>query len=477
MGIFFSAGETKTRPNVYQRYEKTGDNASSSAIVGVLAVPVQAEWGPLGKVTVHESSNSIRNTYGESLTVDAALETFKGGAIKVYCYRLGTGGKKASVDLKSDSGTASATVTALYEGTKDIRVSVRAKSVTGDGDDPTIETKELIVYNGTAKAETYEFAAGDDEISALVDAVKNSEYITVAAKSTGVTDKTIAIVASTSLTGGQNPTTTNADYSSALNAFEPYDFNMVCLDTVDSNVQAILIEWLNRVYETGKLCFAAYGTSNSTETLDNICTNAKALNNEKALYFGDYGYEADGTLVDGYQFVNRCAGVAASTPTNESIVHNPIPGIATIVPRTNTEYETAIKAGVIMCSYSPNDVVWFDSGVTTLTTPSDNQDSGWKKYRRVATRFELMRRIDNVTAPLIGKINCDNDGVATVIQYGQGVLNDMIQERKLEAGATIIEDPERPHAGDSAWFKITADDIDSMEKIYLTYQFRYSSNS
>ena len=30
------------------------------------------------------------------------------------------------------------------------------------------------------------------------------------------------------------------------------------------------------------------------------------------------------------------------------------------------------------------------------------------------------------------------------------------------------------YAADSAWFTIQADDIDSLEKIYLHYQFRFS---
>lgn len=476
MGIFYSPGETKIRPGVYQRYEKINSAALTSAIVGVMCCPIKAEWGPLNEVTVHESANSVRNTYGNTLTVDAALEMFKGGAIKVYCYRLGSGGEKASVELQSESKVAVATVTALYEGTKDIRVAVRAKSVTGSSDNPTIATKEFVVYDGTTKVETYEFETGTNECAALIAAVKNSKYITVK-EGLAPTDKTIGITATVSLEGGENPTTTTADYSEALNAFEPYKFNFVCLDTVDAGAQAILLSWLDRVYETGKLCFTALGATNSTETLEAIFANAKAVNNEKVLYFGDYGYEADGTLIDGYRFVNRCAGVAASTPTNASIVHKAIPSITSIVPKTNKEYENAIKAGVIMCSYSPNDAVWFDSGVTTLTVPDDNQDDGWKKYRRVATRFELMTRVDSVTASLVGKINCDNDGVATVIQYIQGVLNDMIKEGKLLPGATVIEDPDALHAGDSAWFIITADDIDGMEKIYLRYPFRYSSNS
>ena len=50
-------------------------------------------------------------------------------------------------------------------------------------------------------------------------------------------------------------------------------------------------------------------------------------------------------------------------------------------------------------------------------------------------------------------------------------------EGKLFPGATFTQDTENPVSGDSAWFIIQADDIDSLEKIYLQYQFRYSQNA
>ena len=115
--------------------------------------------------------------------------------------------------------------------------------------------------------------------------------------------------------------------------------------------------------------------------------------------------------------------------------------------------------------------IWFDSGVNTLAHPSSTQDEGWKKIRRTKTRFELFDRLDRALQPKVGRINCDTDGVGDVIQTATRVLDAMITEHKLSPGASF--QVER-YAGDSAWFTITADDIDSLEKIYLHYQFRFS---
>jgi hypothetical protein len=126
----------------------------------------------------------------------------------------------------------------------------------------------------------------------------------------------------------------------------------------------------------------------------------------------------------------------------------------------------------------PDGSIWYDSGITTLITPDDaTQDNGWKKIRRVKVRFELIERLDRVLAPKVGKISADSDGVSDIIQSGQRVLDIMANnEGKLQAGATFLEDRNMPYTTDSAWFVIEADDVDSLEKIYLEYQFRYSQS-
>ena len=129
---------------------------------------------------------------------------------------------------------------------------------------------------------------------------------------------------------------------------------------------------------------------------------------------------------------------------------------------------------MLMLSIGPNGQIWFDAGVNTLVDPASNEDDGWKKIKRTKVRIELMDRLDRVIAPLAGKVNCDADGIGAIIQVGMGVINEMVAERKLAEGASIIEDPDHEYSGDSAWFLIAADDIDSLEKIYLHYQFRYS---
>lgn len=131
---------------------------------------------------------------------------------------------------------------------------------------------------------------------------------------------------------------------------------------------------------------------------------------------------------------------------------------------------------MITFSASADGTVWIESGITTLVTPSGEDDEGWKKIKRSKVRFELMTRASDTVEPLIGNVNNNTDGRSTVIQALQGLLNTMMAEDKLLPGATVYVDPDNPPEGDSAWFVFDADDVDALEKVYLTYRFRFSPN-
>lgn len=472
MSAFYLNGETKIRPGLYNRFTRRSGTGSTSATVGVCAVPIHASWGPFG-VTVHDSAKSVTDTYGNAdigNTVAAALALFAGGASKVYVCRLGesdSSAKAGTLELQNtaESPEAVVTITAKYAGTRPLSVSIR---------DTGIGYKELTVYDGTTKCESFTFASGSDadEAANLVQAAQGSNYIT-AALTDSATTKTVASVNSASLQGGVNPTVTTQHYHDAFQNFSGYEYNIVTLDTVDSSVQTLLKEWLNEEYNLGHLFRVVLG--NPGEDFSDLITNAKQQDDCKILYSGICGWDENDDEVTGYQALCLVAGTIAATPSNESIVHRSIPGIAKIKPFTNAEYETAITSGLLLASYSPEGIVWFDSGINTLMNPTADQDEGWKKNRRVATRFELCDRLNKKTAPLIGKINCDNDGVALFIQYAQGVINEMVNEGKLFSTTTITEDPDKPRTADSAWFRIVVDDIDSLEKGYIDWQFSFTA--
>ena len=469
MSILYNPGELQKRPGIYRRHSNIGTTAVAGGQDGICAIPVQASWGPLGKVVKHSLASSLTDTYGNGTygagyTVPAAEAMFKGGASTVYTYRLGTGGKKASVDITTD-----VTVTAKYEGTMPLAVEIKEKL-----GDATI--KQALVYSGSTLLETFEYKPGTTDAVNMKKAVESSKYIdvTVSADEAGVE------IGKKDLTGGENPTVSNTDYSAAFAALEPYYYNTIALDKDDDasmTLSLLLQSYLDGAYKLGKLGIAVVGEK-TTVAFETRKTNAKKFNDEKVVYLGG-GYKTGAESKDGVMAICYTAGVIASTPANQGITHSVVNGATDLCEAlTYAQYVEAIEAGMLMLSMSSDGSIWYDTGINTLVTPDEaTQDDGWKKIRRVKTRYEMIDRLDRELEPKVGKVSADSDGIADVIQAGQRVLDAMAAEGKLFAGATFMEDPSNPFAGDSAWFIIQSDDIDSLEKIYLHYQFRYSQNA
>ena len=470
MGALFRAGEQKIRPGVYRRYENTGSAAVPGAVYGVFAIPVHANFGPLATVSTfsNDQLSDLKAMYGTGGTVDAALTLFEGGATKVFVYRLGTGGTAASVSLQAEGETGGvvATLTTKYPTSDEYNITI--KPVLGDS-----MKKQLLVYLGTQLLETIDYLASTDEQKDFVATVNaKSKYLTA---SEGEATGALAAVANSALTGGADPTVNTESYSEALTAFEAFKWNMLVLDTTEVAVHALVQAYIDRIFNDGALGVCALGEPTTVAFADR-CSHAKAFNDEKIIYFGS-GYEdTDGNKVDGYYAIAKQAGIVGSLPSNVSATHTVVPGaVNTLETLKNSQYETAIESGMVLLAPNDEGQVWFDSAVNTLVTPNAEQDDGWKKIRRTSTRFELFDRIDRAVAPLIGKVNCDNIGIGDVITVAQSVLDAMVGEKKLKAGASISEDAEYRRGSDYAYFVISVDDLDSLEKIYLRYQFRFTA--
>ena len=470
MSVFFNEGERKKRPGVFQRYSNTDFVAVEGGRDGICAIPVQASWGPLGKVVKNTLATDLTKnygagTYGAGYTVPAAVAMFNGGAATVYTYRLGTGGTKASKEI-----VAGLTATAKHPGTMPLSVAVQEKL--GDS-----TMKQILVYADTALVETWNFAAdGKAEGANLIVAVAGSAYIDVAGTAATVP---VLAAASGALEGGANPTVTNEDYSKAFAALEPYYYNAIALDVDDDEsmtLSLLLQAYKENAFKLGKSGYAVVGEKTSV-AFETRCANSRAFNDAKVVYLGG-GYMVGAESKDGVLAICYTAGVIASTPSNQGITHEVVSGATELCESlTYRQYEQAIESGMLMLSMSPDGEIWYDSGVNTLVNPAADQDDGWKKIRRVKVRFEMFDRLDRALAPKVGRIPADTDGVADVVQTGQRILNSMVAEGKLFPGAVFCEDPENPFYGDSAWFLIQVDDLDSLEKIYLHYQFRSSQNA
>lgn len=462
----FILGETKVRPGSYFNIQKKGGNSSASVMNGVTAVIFQADFGPLNTAVEMDASDGYEKIFGTGLTTDAIKEAIAGGAKTIIACRLGNGGTQGTISLEDVDGEDALTVTAKYPGNKDFTVTIREKL-----SDSAL--KECIFYAGTTEFEKVEFNAGEGEAKALADALAASKNFKAEVKA-GSDSKVLAVVSQSPFTKGTNPQVTNGDYSNAFAQVEPYEFNTICLDTEETAVHLLLQSFMSRIFDAGSLTQAVVAEKHTVD-LDVRMAHAASFNDEKMNYVLNAHVDEQGTEIDGYQTAARIAGMIGAVASNSSLTHTVISGFSEIKEKlTNTEMIAAEKKGCIVLSYNKAKQVWIDNAINTLITPADNQDDGWKKIRRVKTRFELIRRINTTTDDLVGKVDNDTNGRATVISQIQGVGDSMVEESKL-VSCKVTESSAYTADGDSAWFDIDVIDKDSMEHIYLTFLFRFST--
>lgn len=473
-GSVFQVGEQKIRPGVYARVTNIGEPQEAVVPQGIVAALFRASWGPLAQVVTLENADAVNTIYGIAGTIDAALEAFRGGCRRVLGFRLGTGGARAARTLQDTAGTPAnvVTITARHEGERgnDFRLTVRDTLAS------PATLRELLLHEGATLLQTITFAKGAGgvgEPQALVDAItaSNSPFITATRIAAG--NNILAAVTQVAMTAGTDPTVTGADYSTGLTAVEALDWNVLAVDTADPATHATVSTYIGRVRNEGKRVLSVVGEPVSVPLATRM-TNARAFNSPAIIYVANGFRGSDGVARDGYRAAARVAGMVASAQITESLTHSIVRLAAELVGAlTNSEVEQAINSGALVFTVSAQRQIQVEFGINTFVTVTATMDAGWRKIRRVRTRDNLMDRIAFTWDPLIGKINNSPDGRATLIAAAQGIINRMVAEGALLQG-TIHQDPNNPPVGDSAWFVVQVDDLDSAEKVYINFAFRFA---
>lgn len=462
----FIIGETKIRPGTYFNIQKAGDNQIAGAIDGITAIFFKGDFGPLNEAVEITPADGYESLYGTAGTTAAIREVLSAGVTKCICVRVGKGGTPATVTLNAGEGdTPALKITAKYPGTKDFAITVREKL-----SDSSL--KECIIYSSAKEFEKIEFAAGDDEVKALNQAFVNSRCFTseIQDSATG----TVKSVSQVAFTAGTDPTTSAEEYSAAFAVAEAYRFNTICVDTEDTAIHQLLASFLDRIFDVGQLVLGVVAEK-STVSLDDRMAHAAAFNSEKMHYVVNAAVEISGENVEGYLVAARVAGMIAATACNKSLTHMVIDGYTKLKDvLTPTQIAAAEQKGCLVLSTNTSAQIWIDSAINTLVSPSDNQDDGWKKIRRTKTRYELITRCNDQADSMIGKVDNDTNGRATVVSQLQAVLNAMVNEGKIVSG-TVSENTIYPADGDYSYYDIDVIDKDSIEHVYLTYRFQFSS--
>lgn len=470
-GATFAVGEQKVRPGVYVRTINGGAPAEAFVPQGIGVALFKSSWGPLGKGDALTDAESVTTKYGSGGTTDVAGYLFKGGVAQVIPFRMGSGGTAATYTAKDTTATpvSAVTITAKYVGAVSMQATIRDSL-----SDATL--RELVIYKDGAVAQIIQFtkgATGVGEPQALIDAYTavGSVFVVLAKLADG--NKTLAAITQQALTGGADPTVTSTSYTDGYTAVEPAIWNGITIDSESPSDHVALQAYVDRLNTQGKHVLTVVGEPTSV-ALATRMTDAKAFNDVAVGYICNGVELSDGTIMEGYKAAAYCAGRLMQQGYIESVTHDVVKGGLDIVGQlTDPQIQTAILSGAMCFSFNEAGQVQIEYGINTLVTPSADQDEGWKKWRRVKTRWALMSKIAATWDPLVGKIDNNSDGQATLIAAAQGIVNKMVGEGALKSG-TVILDPVNPPSGDSAWFGFKdLVDNDSAEKMYFTMPFQY----
>lgn len=487
MARLWQLGSEAVRPGVYFRTSASGVTTEPST-QGIVALIYNGNWGPLNEVVDidPEELNNLTEFVGTGNAYETARQAFIGGARMLRTVRVGSvtrTTKKSFFNLRAPGeittrqnadGTTTTNappivvrITAKYPGARKFSLTIKTNSLLNLG--------QMYVYDEEKRLiDSVTFRRGVNEATALVNAINtNSKYFT--AKRIGTGNSRVRDLTQVGFAVGKNPAVSTESYTAGTNILERYNWNVVIADRATKTVEQVLIDFVRQCYEVGRFGMTVLCGSINSPIADRT-SKATEINDWRVVYVLSGFLGLDGKKYGTYLCAARIAGMIANCESNASVTHLVIQdAVRPLEDLTNAQMIQAEQKGCVVLSPNDEGQVWLDNAINTLITLGNGQDLGWTKIRRTKCRFELMERVNRTLDRLVGRLNNDANGRATCITAMQRIINEMCAEGKLFLGSYAAEDPGHTSEGDRAYFVLYISDIDSLEKIYLDYNFSYAN--
>mgnify|MGYP000923227633 FL=1 len=430
--------QNKILPGAYINFVSAG-RAAQLGSRGVVALPLELNWGPENKVfavTAEDFNRTAIDVFGYDPT-DASLllvrEALK-RAKTLLAYRVNSGGQKASATV---GGMA---VTAKWGGTRgnDLKVAILTNA-----DDAT--KVDVVTYLGTMEVDRQTVSAASGSAN-----LKDNNFVTFGEA------ETLTPASATALTGGSNGTVDGTAYSNFLNAIEVEAFNVIGYPGTDETIKALIAAFVKRLrYDNGiKIVGVLYQYDGDDIGLINV-KNGVIL--------------ADGTTITGDKAVAWVAGASAGAEVNESLTNVAYDGAVDVdIKYTKSQYEAAIQNGEF-AFYADNGKARVLTDINSLVTFGDGVSEDWTSNRVVrvmdgwandVARIFGERYIGTVTNSDTGRELFKADLVSLAMQY-QAI--DAISN--FESADIVIQ---QGNGKRDVVVNCALQPNDSMEKLYMT---------
>lgn len=427
-GIF--TAQNKKLPGAYINFVSAARATASLSERGFAAMPLVLDWGESGGVFTVTQEDFMRNStriFGYDYThekMKGMRDLFK-NAQTLYAYRLNTG-----VKASNDFGTAK------HPGVRgnDIKIVIAANA----DDDALFDVK---TYLGTSLMETQTVAAAS--------ALKGNDYVDFN------TSATLALTASTPMTGGTNGAeVTGQNWQDALAALEKYSFNTLgCVATTDT-VKDLCIAYTKRMREEVGVKFQCVVYKKNTADHEGTISVENRIANE---------------TTESASLVYWVTGAQAGCKVNKSCTNKVYDGEFEVDTNyTQVQLASALDEGKFMFHQVGEDVRVLED-INTLVTTTEEKGEDFKSNQTI----RVIDQIGNDIAVLFntkylgiipnnrsGRISLWNDivkhhqelqGIQAIENF---VAEDVVVTQGNEKKAVVVDDAVEP--------------VNAMAKLYMT---------
>jgi hypothetical protein len=425
--------QNKVRPGAYINFKGISAPVTSVGTRGVVTLPLPMSWG--AQITeVLSTDLAAGKTLAQIgyVVTDSEAQIFREAlknCYKAIIYRVDAGGAKATKAL------GNLTVIAKYAGVVGNRISVAV--LTNDS------AFDVITYVDSVQKDK-------QTVSGIAD-LESNDWVDFSGS--GV----LTATAGTALVGGTNGTVSDSNYTEYLSAIQSYNWNTMGLPIDNATVASAVSTFIQQQRDTyGKKVQAVlYNFSGDYEGIISV----------------DQGYKTTVETIAATTFVAYVAGLTAGSEVNQSNTYHVIPNAVEIVGlKTDSEIETALKAGKMVISPRSDGAIVIEQDINTLHTFTTEKPYSFSKNR-------VIRTLDGVNNDIalmfqkgyLGKVSNNEDGrnlfKASVIGY-LNTLQGLSAIQNFDSATDVIISA--GEAIDSVVADLAIQPVDSMEKVYMT---------
>lgn len=341
--------QDKVLPGAYMNFVSGASASSRLSDRGIVTMPLELDWGidsDVFEVTNEDFQKNSMKMFGYSYNHEKlkGLRDLFVHAKTLYAYRLNGSGEKAT----------NAIATARYAGVRgnDLKIVIQANTDTPDMFD-------VITYLETVKVDVQTVEKPEELVE--------NDYVVFNPEAT------LAVTASTPLTGGTNGIVDGTAYQVYADLIESYTYNTMGIVTTEETIKKLFIAFNKRMRDEMGIKFQLVVYNCAADYMGVINVKNKTT---------DEGY-SEASLV------YWVSGAEAACQVNKSCQNKRYDGEFTVDTKyTQTELANAIKAGEFVLHKVNSDICILED-INSMVTTSDTQGDVFKDNQTIRVIDQL----------------------------------------------------------------------------------------